>query len=305
MTTTTRHELKARRVEFDLSDSPLHWIPNDPVSSHLINGVNLLLPAGELWFCRVYNKALPYVTDDDLRAQVEGFIRQEAIHANAHRKGEKWLQEHGLETDQFRERIDYLFGQVLGDEPFGLPWLNRPSLAKRWLVLRVGLIAAVEHFTGLLGDWCMNSDSWDSADPVVADLFRWHLAEEVEHRTVAFDLFEHLCRTQLGFYVSRQALMALVFPLFFYLLAEGGRSLARQDSDPRARRLARATLVKVLWELQRTGRSSGNMPTFTYMLNRTARWVAPWFHPRTEGDTQQALDYIARSAAAQAGAALH
>lgn len=300
-----KNPLKARRVEFDLSNSPLHWIPGDPVASHLINGINLVLPAGELWFCRVYNKALPFVTDDTLREEVEGFIRQEASHAMAHRKGEKWLQAHGLDTDAVRERADWLFVQFLGEAPFGQPWLQRRSLEKTWLVARVGLIAAIEHFTGLLGDWCMNSKGWDSADPVVADLFRWHLAEEVEHRTVAYDLFEHLCRTQLGFYISRQALMAIVFPLFLYIVTESGRSLARQDPDPESQKMARKTVLRMLWELQRIGKRSDTVPTFTFLLDRTVRWASPKFHPITEGDTQQALAYIARSPAAQAGSVVH
>ncbi|KAF0810168.1 hypothetical protein A167_01199 [Alcanivorax sp. S71-1-4] len=300
-----KNPLKARRVEFDLSHSPLHWIPGDPVASHLVNGINLVLPAGELWFCRVYNKALPFVTDYTLREEVEGFIRQEASHAMAHRKGEKWLQEHGLDTDAVRERADWLFGQFLGEAPFGQPWLRRRSLEKTWLVARVGLIAAIEHFTGLLGDWCMNSKGWDSADPVVADLFRWHLAEEVEHRTVAYDLFEHLCRTQLGFYISRQALMAIVFPLFLYIVTESGRSLARQDPDPASQKMARRTVLRMLWELQRIGKQSDTVPKFSFLLERTVRWVSPKFHPITEGDTQQALAYIARSPAAQAGGVVH
>lgn len=300
-----KNPLKARRVEFDLSNSPLHWIPGDPVASHLINGINLVLPAGELWFCRVYNKALPFVTDDTLREEVEGFIRQEASHAMAHRKGEKWLQAHGLDTDAVRERADWLFVQFLGEAPFGQPWLQRRSLEKTWLVARVGLIAAIEHFTGLLGDWCMNSKGWDSADPVVADLFRWHLAEEVEHRTVAYDLFEHLCRTQLGFYISRQALMAIVFPLFLYIVTESGRSLARQDPDPESQKMARKTVLRMLWELQRIGKRSDTVPTFTFLLDRTVRWASPKFHPITEGDTQQALAYIARSPAARAGGVIH
>lgn len=296
--------LQVRRVAFDLSSSPLHWIPDDPLSSHLINGIHLLLPAGELWFCRVYNKALPLVQDAQLRADMEAFIRQEATHAQAHRKGEQWLADQGLDVLGYRERIDALFHQLLGDAPLGQRWLQRRFLERHWLLARVGIVAAIEHFTGLLGDWCMNSDSWDKADPVVADLFRWHLAEEVEHRSVAFDLFEHLCRTQLGFYVSRQALMAIVFPLFLYFIAEGGRSLARQDPDPKGRRLARQTTVRVLLEIERIGHRNDNVPTFSLILNRTLRWLSPGFHPRTEGDTAQALAYIARSPAANAGASV-
>lgn len=297
-----RHVIVPRKVAFDLSDSPLHWLPGDPFSSHLINAIHLLLPAGELWFCRVYNQALPYVEDDVLREEVRAFIEQEAIHARAHRHGENWLKDkHNMDVSAYRERVDWLFRHLLGDQPLGykLP----KSLEMRWLVLRVGLIAGIEHFTGMLGDWCMNSEGWDSGDPVVADLFRWHLAEEVEHRSVAFDLFEHLCKTKLGFYISRQAIMAIVFPIFIYAISEGYRSLAEQDTlDKNSRRLSKALLPTLLWEMQKMGRKTDNVPTFTYLLRRTVLWLKPNFHPSTEGDTEQALAYLAQSPAALAGA---
>ncbi|MCD6059979.1 MAG: hypothetical protein K0R03_1722 [Moraxellaceae bacterium] len=303
MAAAVRHQLKPRRVQFDFQDVPLHWIPDDPLATHLINGINLLLPAGELWFCRVYNQALPLVRDAQLRADVEGFIRQEAIHARSHAKAEQFLQAHGLDTDTYRRKAEWLFERFLGDAPFGVPALKRPLLEKRWLIARVGIIAAIEHFTGLLGQWCMDNRSWDRAHPVMADLFRWHLAEEVEHRTVAFDLFAHLCRTELGFYASRQALMAIVFPLFLYFLAEGGRALGKQDKNAYAQWLSRRSLPRMLLELERTGRRTENVPTFSFIVRKTLPWVSPRFHPVTEGDTQQALDYLARSPAARAAAA--
>lgn len=303
MTTAVRHQLKARRVQFNLDNTPLHWLPNDPFATHMINGIHLLLPAGELWFCRVYNQALPYVTDAQLRADVEGFIRQEAVHSRVHSKAEHYLLDHGLHTDAIREKAEWLFGHVLGDAPFGLGFLKNRLLEKQWLVIRVGLVAAVEHFTGMLGQWAMDNKSWDKADPVMADLFRWHLAEEVEHRTVAFDLFEHLCKTQLGFYVSRQALMAIVFPLFLHFLASACRGLAEQDTDREAQRISRQTLLEVLVELQRVGRKTENVPTFSFLVAGTLRWLSPRFHPVTEGNTEQALAYIARSPAARAAAA--
>jgi predicted metal-dependent hydrolase len=300
MTAAVRHHLKPRRVQFDFQDSPLHWIPDDPYATHIINGINMILPAGELWFCRVYNKALPLVTDPQLRADVEGFIRQEAIHSRAHSKAEQYLQAHGMETDEFRERIEWLFETVLGEAPLGQKLLQNRFLEKRWLILRVGVIAAIEHFTGVLGQWCMDNKSWDKADPVMADLFRWHLAEEVEHRTVAFDLFQHLCKSQLGFYISRQALMALVFPLFIYVLADGGRALAKQDKDRYSRWMARQSIARLLLELERVGKETENVPTFSFLTAATLRWLSPRFHPITEGNTEQALAYLARSPAARA-----
>ncbi|MCH7313114.1 metal-dependent hydrolase [Acinetobacter sp. ANC 3882] len=288
--------LAARPVKFDFTETPAHWIYGDAFSSHLINGINLILPIGELWFCRVYNKVLPHVTDPKLRADMKGFIGQEAIHSRAHSSAQKFLHQHGFNTKEFEARIDWLFGQLLGESPFGIKTLKIKQLEKIWLVTRVGIIAAIEHFTCILGQWSLDSRGWDKADPVMADLFRWHLAEEVEHRNVAYDLFERLCQTELGFYISRQALMAAVFPLVVYFLIDAGRFLAGQDPDPAARTMARQSVIRLLWKLEKVGQKTDHVPTFSLLLHGTARWIAPRFHPETEGNTQQALDYLSKSA---------
>lgn len=80
----TPGRLIPRKVRFDWSDTPVDWIPGHPFASHFINEINLLLPAGEFWFCRLYNQALPLVTDEKLKHDVQMFVRQEAMHARAH-----------------------------------------------------------------------------------------------------------------------------------------------------------------------------------------------------------------------------
>ena len=294
------HKLVARPVQFDFSNSPIHWIPNDPLSSHVVNGINLILPAGEFWFCRVYNKVLPYVTDPILKDDVVGFIRQEAVHARAHCKAREFLEQHNYEMEPFMGRINWLFETLLGEAPLGIKALQIKQLEYPWLVLRVGIIAAIEHFTGVIGQWSLDNKTWDKADPVIADLFRWHLAEEVEHRNVAFDLYQHLVKNKYGFYASRQALMAIVFPLFIYLLAEGGRGLGKQDTDKYVQKLMKKSLLPLLLEFELTGRRMDNLPTLTFLTKATLRWVSPSFHPEEEGDTQQALDYLAKSPAVRA-----
>lgn len=301
-TAMTTPPLQARRVQFDLSTSPLHWLPNDPFASHLINGIHMILPAGEFWFCRVFNQALPLITDEPLKAEVQGFIRQEAIHARVHEKGQDWMADAGVDTEAFVARMNWLFGHLLGDHPLGLPLARHAGARRQWLILRVGLVAAIEHFTGFLGQWAMDNTSWErDGHPTVADLFKWHLAEEVEHRTVAYDLYRHLCQSETGFYLSRQALMALVFPLFVHILTEGYRVNARQDRTHRASRWwARAPLPLLLLQVERTGRRNDHVPTFSQLVAATLRWLSPDFHPISEGDTEQALAYLARSPAAQA-----
>jgi uncharacterized protein len=56
---------------------------------------------------------------------------------------------------------------------------SRPPLA----------LAAIEHYTAVLGDVALNCRWADyGADPMVMDLFRWHGSEEVEHRNVTHDV---------------------------------------------------------------------------------------------------------------------
>lgn len=93
--------LKQRNVKFDWSETPIDWIPNEPYASYFINEINLILPAGEFWFCRLYNKALPLVTDEKLKEDVRGFIKQEAMHARGHSSAtEEYLAARGIKTER-------------------------------------------------------------------------------------------------------------------------------------------------------------------------------------------------------------
>lgn len=296
-------KITPRAVDFNFDQSSIHWIPNDPFSSHTYNAINLLLPAGEFWFCRIFNKALPLIQDETLKIDVKAFIKQEAIHARAHIVGQKFMQNHDYDLEKGLKTAETIFGQLLADRPFGLSIFNYKWVESHWLIARVGIIAAIEHFTGVIGQWTLDhSSNWhkNNANPEMSDLFRWHLAEEVEHRNVAFDLFHHLLQNKFSFYISRQVLMAAVFPIFMYLMVDIGRSLARQDSLEDMQKLAKSNVFKMLWELQRTGRRTGNVPTFTFLAKSVLRWVSPSYHPETEGNTAQALAYFEISPAVRA-----
>lgn len=303
MRTHSTHKITPRAVSLDLSKSQIHWLEGDAFSSHVFNGIHLLLPEGEFWFCRVYNKALPYIKDEKLKEDVQAFIRQEAIHARAHITAQDYLRQHDYDIEQGLELSKKLFGTLLSDKPFGKIDLKFKALEEYWLIMRVGFIAAIEHFTGVIGQWALDSEeTWqaNNANPEMSDLFLWHLAEEVEHRNVAFDLFHHLLQNKVGFYISRQAIMVAVFPIFLYLLAQVAQSLIRQDSDVEMQKLAKASFVRLLVELEKVGRSKQNIPTFTHLFKSVVRWTSPKYHPEEEGNTEQALEYFERSMAVAA-----
>ncbi len=53
------YSIKPCKVKFEWQDTPVDWMPNQPFVSYFINEINMILPAGEFWFCRLYNKVLP------------------------------------------------------------------------------------------------------------------------------------------------------------------------------------------------------------------------------------------------------
>ena len=291
------HLIQGRKVKFNFERIPKHWISNDPISTHTLNAAHIILPAGEFWFCRVFNKALPYISDEKLKLDVKGFIHQEAIHGRTHEKARKYFEKHQLDVQNFTTRMNYLFEILLGEKPIGFSVLNHLVDDKKWLVIRLGLIAAIEHYTGVVGQWSLDNKSLDDAHSIMTDLFRWHLAEEVEHRNVAFDLFKHMFESDFSFQVSKNLLMLFIFPALAGVWLSATRALLRQDVD--SGKLGKIGALHLLITIEKIARKTDHLPKISHLAAATFRWFSPKFHPEDEGDTQQALEYLARSPAAK------
>ncbi|POM22870.1 putative metal-dependent hydrolase [Actinomadura rubteroloni] len=282
-----RHPVIApRRVRFDWSDTPLHWIPGEPVATHFINVLHLLLPAGERWFVRVYKQALPLVAGDErLHAEVRGFMGQEAVHAYSHQGVlDRQMRGRGLDPRPLTARIEWLFQTLLGDRP------PVPLPRRAWLNARIGIIAGIEHYTAVLGQWILEARALDAAgaDPTMLDLLRWHGAEEVEHRSVAFDVYQHVSGAYWRRFVAFLA-GVVAMPLAVYL---GAVFLCAQDPTlkgvrPRVRDYRRAV-------------RKGLLPSNRFMIAAARRYLRRDFHPSRECSTSLATAYLAGSPAARA-----
>lgn len=286
----THHRILPRHVRFDFSATPIQWVPGDPGSTHVMNTLNLMFPAGEMWFCRVYNRAMPHISDPKLRDDAEGFLRQEALHSRSHGSVlDHYWRRHGIDTKPFTRHLDAVFSRILGDRPYGLPWGGH---SRFWLRQQLGIIAALEHFFGYLGGWVLDARALDEAgtDPAMLDLLRWHGAEEVEHRAVAFDIYRHLG----GSYVGRCWHMGVVIVSLLGVMAWGVRYMSRQDPDAgRPRRL-----FSSWW----AGARAGRLPSIWGSLKSAVRYFVPGYSPEAEASTERALAYLAISPAASVAA---
>lgn len=281
--------LQARNVRFDWSDLPMHWVDGDPFATHVFNVMHILLPAGEDWFVETFKEALPLIEDDKLREDVVGFIGQEAMHSHAHSGVLDHLGAHGLDTTAYTDQMHWVFTTLLGPRPL------TAGRRENYLVERLALIAAIEHVTAFLGDWVLNARALDGAGvhPTMLDLLRWHGAEEVEHRSVAYDVMRYFDQRE-----SRRLRTQLVAtPALAYLWIRGVRFLMAHDPQlanwaPHRRRPH--------WSDFRAAGRRGVLPTSTDLVKRMSRYFRRDYHPSHEGSTAQAVDYLASSPAAQA-----
>ncbi|MGW1740415.1 metal-dependent hydrolase [Nocardia sp. NPDC001965] len=279
--------LNARDVRFDWADIPLHWMAAEPIASHVMNSLNLLLPEGERSFLTTFGEALPFVRDAKLREDMLGFIGQESMHAETHAGShDMLLTANGIDPRPFLEHAEYLFRKTVGPRQG-----TGTRAGRQQLVDRLGVIASLEHFFAFLGDWVLNSEleKFD-ADPRMLDLYRWHGAEEVEHRNVAHDVAEYF---GVG-YFRRGALMLLVFPSFLVLLVRGTKYLVRRD--PSLPDLGYpGLLLKIFGAMRR-----GALPGIPALLTSALSTFRPGYSPESVGSTAQAIAYLAQSPAARA-----
>jgi predicted metal-dependent hydrolase len=171
-------DLVVRRLLIDL-DAPFdrHWCGGDAFRSALFNALSMSFPVGEQFFIdsvRAGFKLLPLAQQEKFGPEVQGFIGQEATHRRLHALFNGHLEQQGL-VNEWGPRAQQRMKLLEGQDP-------RHSLA---------ITAANEHFTAILADWMLrNADLMGSTDQRLSTLWLWHSAEESEHKSTAFDLYQ-------------------------------------------------------------------------------------------------------------------
>lgn len=173
-------DLVVRRLLVDMeAPIPRHWCGGDAFRTALFNALSMSFPVGEQFFIdSVRNgfKALPPQQQEKFRTEVQGFIGQEATHRRLHSLYNAHLEKLGLVNDwepRARDRLAMMEGVDV----------------RHWL----GITAANEHFTAIFADWMLrNPDLLGDQDERLKTLWLWHSAEESEHKSTAFDLYQAL-----------------------------------------------------------------------------------------------------------------
>lgn len=206
------HKVKARRVSFATEKTDAkNWFNKSAFLTSLGNAFNLLFPEGEKYFIRHVKNFLPQIEDKKILEDAKGFIGQEMQHSIQHEKFWQTMQEQGYEIDSILKFV----------RAFSFDFLE-PMLSDK---MNLSTVAGFEHYTALLAEIGLENDVFRMAEAEMQKLYEWHAAEELEHKSVAFDVLQEVDDD----YLLRISGMLVASAVLFLLSSGCMISLLQQD----------------------------------------------------------------------------
>ena len=194
---------------------PRWWLNGDPVATAWFNSVSASLPRGEAFFIdtlKNFRDQIPAKFDQD----VKNFIKQEINHTREHLAFNRLAEDHGYDVTSIDKGITEMLALADG----------RPK------ELNLAISIALEHFAATIGHQLLTDPRYlKGADPAVAELWRWHATEEIEHKGLVFDIWLHVTRDWSNFkrWKTRSLAAALITKKYFGNRIRDALDLMAQD----------------------------------------------------------------------------
>lgn len=237
-----------------------HWNAKRPEFSQIVNAASLAMPYLEPYLIRTMRLARAQIRDEALRRELDSYVSQEASHYRQHRKFNEELKARGYRSiEKLEAKIDASYKRI---EAGG-------SLASN--------LAYAEGFESMalaIGEMLIEDRDFlfGESESGVASLVLWHFVEEIEHKNVAYDVFEHVA----GNYFRRVGGFLHAATHIFLLTRAGYRELLKEDGlwrNLRSRLALARLLIRIFWKL----------------TPKLARILVPGYNPRQVADPAWAL----------------
>lgn len=202
-----------RQMKFEFpAESPRYFFDNNATATMFLAMLSGIFPPGERFFVESVRRYRDRIDDDTLKAQISGFIGQEAIHGREHERLNELLAERGIDTRRPEAAVKFALGLL---EKFS------PST-------QLACTTLMEHFTALLGEQLLTDERlMKQFDPEMLKLWQWHALEELEHKAVAYDVYERVGNSHRERQLVPLLVAATVAPAavagWVYLLAREGK----------------------------------------------------------------------------------
>ena len=167
--------ITVRDERFNRGTAPRRWWAGEPFGTAWHNALSATFPRGEAFFIEAV-KAHRDGADPRLEAEIRAFVKQEINHTREHIAFNRLAEDAGYDIAAIDVRVKELLELTRG----------RPAIAN------LAVTMALEHYTAMMAaEFLANPHHFKDADPEVRDMWRWHAAEEIEHKGVAFDTWNH------------------------------------------------------------------------------------------------------------------
>jgi uncharacterized protein len=206
-----------------------HWVRQDAFATALFNAFSAVFPHGEAFMARSvhhWQSQLP----DNLAADARNFVHQESSHAREHGRMNEVLIDAGYDIEPLERTIKSFVSLFRG----------------RSEMTCLTATMCIEHFTSIIAAETLKNDHHlAGADPELHELWVWHAIEEIEHKAVAFDVWNYAARdwSAAKRYLVRNGMLMAVTISFLINRTRGQMQLLKQDGI--AARPAFSGLIKL------------------------------------------------------------
>jgi predicted metal-dependent hydrolase len=235
------------------------WLNGDPVATAWFNALSATFPRGETLFIDSV-KAFRDDAPPRLAAEIRAFIKQEVNHTREHLAFNRAATDAGYDMSALDARVEALLADVYARPPHV------------WLAVTI----ALEHFTAMFArEFLSHPEHFLGAENEQAELWRWHAAEEIEHKGVAYDTWLHATRhwSRWKRWKVKSLLMLVITRRFVHHRFNDARELLAQDGITGLR----AILPMLSYLLIRPGILRRVFPAW-------CAYFLPGFHPWNHDD---------------------
>ena len=188
-----------RRPKWDFADlKERFFFGGNGLKSAFVVALSGSFPPGEKEFIQSVRLFMDQVRDPKLIADVKDFTAQEGQHSLQHKLMNEAFDRLGYSATRVSEQFEEIEQE----------WAEERSDADR-----LAATVVMEHITAVMAHFALTRpEEFDPLPDSVRELLLWHAIEEIEHKSVAFDVYEECVgdRNRL----RRQLLLHMVlFPL--------------------------------------------------------------------------------------------
>ncbi|MES2301065.1 MAG: metal-dependent hydrolase, partial [Pseudomonadota bacterium] len=191
------------------------WLAGDPVATAWHNALSATFPRGEAFFIESV-KAHRDGAPPKLEAEIRAFVKQEINHTREHVAFNRMAEAAGYDIAKIDKRVEDMLA-LTKDRP---------------VIVNLAATMALEHYTAMMAhEFLANPAHFAGAEKEAADMWRWHAAEEIEHKGVAYDTWLHATRgwSRWKRWKVKSLMMVIVTKNFFTHRVEDTLDLLAQD----------------------------------------------------------------------------